>query len=149
MTFSRHSPLKRTGAIKRGKGLRNWTQKPIKGSRARLIRDADDVLSLYVRKRDGRCVTCGRTDDLQASHFYKRGFHGTRWHEKNVHAMCSDCNLRHNTNVWPYTAFMLRTHGTEVISELFRLRNSRRKVTDAEIEELTDEYKMQLRKLAA
>lgn len=125
------------------KRLRQWWEKPAEGTRARVIRELDIEHSRKVRRRDKACVTCRRTDDLQASHFYKRKWLHVRWDDRNVHAMCGDCNQRHNNNVWPYTNFMLDRYGDDVLTELFELRNCKRYIPTPELEEWLDEMRKQ------
>ena len=147
--LTRSKPLTRTAPLRRGrKGLRGWWQKPEAGTRARTIRELDIAVSKIVRRRDKACVCCGKTNGLQAGHFYSRRWLHVRFDLRNVHAQCSDCNKRHNVNQWPYLSALLRIHGPDVLSELHRLRMQTRKVTDAELEELLDEYQQQLRRAA-
>ena len=66
-------------------------------SRSNLIKEADRVCSLYIRKRDkgNYCITCGANWDesFQAWHFMSRRHLNTRWTEKNIHGQCPKCNL--------------------------------------------------------
>lgn len=114
---------------------------PREGSRKWLIAELDRLTSLIVRRRDGRCVTCGSTQGLQCSHFYSRRYLSIRFDLRNCNAMCSSCNRRHNRDRKPYERFMLKAYGAGVIAELSQLRMSLQKVTDAQLSELLDEYK--------
>jgi len=84
------------------------------GKKERSLETADMWFSWYVRIRDiirvvspteayCKCVTCGKqihlykrfTEDTRAAeagHYMKRGKPMTRYHEKNVHAQCKQCN---------------------------------------------------------
>lgn len=59
---------------------------PLKRKEAR----ADALWSLAVRARDGRCIVCGKTTDLQAHHaIVRRGHKSTRWDLRNGVSLCS------------------------------------------------------------
>jgi hypothetical protein len=147
-------PLPRRTQIKPGKGF----SKPRKGMRARayrsvqtragLIQQLDIVTSLIVRRRDGSCITCGTTQDLTCSHFYKRGWYGVRWDLRNCAAQCERCNERHNRNPWPYLNWLLETYPEGTLQELHALRMSRRKIPDYKLRELLDSHRAYLRTLA-
>lgn len=60
---------------------------------------ADSVFSEYIRRRDGKCVRCGRrgegekgVDGLQASHYWSRRHENTRFDPENVDALCAGCH---------------------------------------------------------
>lgn len=114
---------------------------PEEGSRKWLVAELDRYTSLIVRRRDGRCVTCGSVQGLQCSHFYSRRYLSVRFDLRNCNAMCSACNRRHNRYRRPYERYMLKTYGTEVVAELDRLRASLQKVTDAQLIELLNNYR--------
>lgn len=76
---------------------------------------ADGKFSLYIRKRDGKCMRCNRTDKpLDCSHYWKRGDKGTRFDPKNCIALCRDCHT-----IWEkqqnleYKEFMIKWLGQE------------------------------------
>lgn len=74
-----------------------------------------DVFSKWVRERDGRCVTCGERDGLQAGHF---------WHavldfdEININAQCRRCNHFLSGNLAPYSAYLINKYGVEQYKKL-------------------------------
>ena len=111
------------------------------GSRRWLVAELDKLISIIVRRRDRRCVTCGSDRNLQCSHFYSRRHLSIRFDLRNCHAMCADCNRRHNSDPAPYLAFMLACHGPDVVEELGRLRGGLRKVSDDELSRLLGEYR--------
>jgi cytochrome c553 len=52
--------------------------------------------------RDGKCVICRKTENLQCSHFYTVGAHsGIRFRPWNANTMCAGCHLKHH-NADPY-----------------------------------------------
>lgn len=118
-------------------------------TRAGLIQLADILMSKYVRWRDGQCVCCGSTENLQAGHFYSRRYLAIRWDDRNVHAQCANCNLTHTYNIWPYLNFLHDKYGEDALQEIHELRmNAKIKVTDAQIQERIAELKGLLRKAA-
>jgi 5-methylcytosine-specific restriction endonuclease McrA len=113
----------------------------VEGSRKWLIAELDKYTSLIVRRRDGKCVTCGSVQSLQCSHFYSRRHLPTRFDLRNCNAMCAGCNRRHNRDRRPYERYMRKAYGPAVIAELDRLRLSLEKMTDEELGELLRRYK--------
>ncbi|MBV8856318.1 MAG: recombination protein NinG [Acidobacteria bacterium] len=106
---------------------------PEVGSRRWLVAELDRLVSLIVRRRDRRCVTCGETRGLECSHFYSRRYLQTRFDLRNCNAMCAPCNRRHNEDPAPYLRFMNERYGEGAGAELDRLRRDGRKVTDEEL----------------
>jgi Bacteriophage Lambda NinG protein len=114
---------------------------PEPGSRKWLIAELDRYTSLIVRRRDRRCVTCGSRRNLQCSHFYSRRYLAIRFDLRNCNAMCSACNIRHNSDPFPYMAYMQEHYGPDAVLELHELRMSRAKVADEELARLLESYK--------
>jgi hypothetical protein len=106
---------------------------PAEGSRRWLVAELDRLVSLIVRRRDRRCVTCGEVRGLQCSHFYSRRYLRTRFDLRNCNAMCPACNRRHNEDAGPYLLFMLERYGEEVVAELDVVKRDASKVTDEEL----------------
>lgn len=86
-----------------------------------ITRKLDSLVSQYVRARDGRCVVCGSTDNLQCGHFISRVFINTRWDLRNCNAQCAACNRYHELDVVPYMRAMEQIHGRQIIDELSEL----------------------------
>lgn len=117
-------------------------EKPLEeGSREWLLAELDRLTSLIVRRRDGRCVTCGTRQGLQCSHFFSRRYLAIRFDLRNCNAMCAGCNRRHNRDRAPYEGYMLETYGPGVVVELDELRINLGKVTDEELNEMLQQYK--------
>ena len=80
----------------------------------------DDMFSKYIRARDGYCITCGHSDNLQCSHYYTKKAHASvRWDERNAHAQCAACHTRHH-NIDPavYSEWMLENMGDYAMLKL-------------------------------
>lgn len=73
----------------------NKTKKKKKPTLRKLIKIADDLASKIVRKRDGRCLMCGKTENLQAHHWIITKARSTkhRWDLKNLVSLCYYCHL--------------------------------------------------------
>lgn len=56
------------------------------------IRKADKEFSLYIRKRDGKCIRCQKTESLQNSHFWGRARENTRFDPDNCDTLCFRCH---------------------------------------------------------
>jgi hypothetical protein len=136
------NPYKRFTA---GAGFNPRRRYPIHTRRG-LVCELDKVCSWLVRKLYPFCVTCGeqRAHLLTCSHFYSRRYLHTRWTIENLTTQCFDCNVRHNSNPFPYLAWLIKERGDEVIPELNELRMSRIKITDADLLKLLDERRDQL-----
>jgi len=114
--------------------------------RKRLIKQLDDIVRLIVKKQyKNICVTCNRITDwfkpktnpygLQVGHYISRRFMAVRWELKNVHPQCSTCNFKHRNNPAPYTAFLIKTYGQSIITELEE-KSSKYKVVKMSVLEL-------------
>lgn len=66
---------------------------PKKPSRKTLKNKADRLFSLFIRARDGACVCCGSTENLQCAHGFSRRYLKTRWDERNAWALCNRHHL--------------------------------------------------------
>jgi 5-methylcytosine-specific restriction endonuclease McrA len=63
-------------------------------NRKTLYKKLDKLFSQYIRKRDGKCLKCSRTDTLQCAHIAGRRNLAGRWNEYNAITMCYTCHLR-------------------------------------------------------
>ena len=77
--------------------IRNLKKKTKKQfSRSKLIKEADRVFSLYIRKvrdKDKPCITCwNHCEEYDNWHFQSRRLINTRWSEMNVAKQCCRCN---------------------------------------------------------
>lgn len=113
-------------------------------TRAGLKNELHRVTSLIVRLRDGCCVICRTTEDLQAGHFYKRGYLEITYDLRNVNAQCGFHNKLHNDDPFPYMNYMQKTYGPDVVCELNELRMKKRCVPDSELRDLLDSHRQLL-----
>lgn len=62
---------------------------------SQLRKEADKLASEVVRKRDGRCLMCGATENLQAHHFIVTKGSSTkhRWDLHNLLTLCYSCHI--------------------------------------------------------
>jgi len=86
----------------------------------------DEVVSLIVRKRDGRCVqwedgNCA--GPLQCGHLITRSKQSVRWDLINCNAQCAGHNMAHEYNPHPYTLWWIRKYGLDAYKDLVRRSN--------------------------
>ena len=124
---------------------REKTRKPIrkrgKSQRKKLVAELDRVFSLYIRKRDGRCVLCGTTERLQCGHLFSRTAYSTRWHTANAHGQCAKHNLMHEHDAWPFYSWFIHKFGREKFEQMHVAYNTPRKFTDAELEDMIETFR--------
>jgi hypothetical protein len=124
-------------------------KKSKQGERRKLEKKLWSVMSLYVRKRDGVCVTCGCEEGLTMSHYINARCQILRYNEYNCNAQCKTCNFTHN--YWPhvYEGFMRRKYGAVVLDELESLyeRHKSYKWTVPQLQELLEYYQGKLEEL--
>ena len=115
-----------------------------KKSRKKLIKMLDDVFSKYIRARDGHCICCGTTENLQCGHLLSRVSYSTRWEEMNAHAQCRGCNLKHEYNPHIMTIAFIKKYGLKEYEKLNSLHLQAVKFKDADIEELIEYFKFKI-----
>lgn len=108
------------------------------------IGEADRLFSRFIRARDGRCMACGSTTDLQCSHHITRARLRTRWDTANAVAHCARCHMRFTAHPAAHLAWILDHVSPEIFRVLVEaaygpvgedgLRHAPR-VTSAEIQE--------------
>lgn len=97
------------------------------------------------------CVTCNKSYEwfhpinnpygLQVSHYIKREVKQLRWDSRNIHPMCSSCNINHNSNPAPYSMYLIDVYGENILNELNEVRRqSRAMVKPIPIDKLEDWY---------
>lgn len=110
------------------------------------------AFSLYIRQRDNyTCFTCGRTGTgsaIHAGHFIPSSTCGLflRYHEKNVHAQCYNCNINLGGNGAEYYRRMVARYGQKEVDQLFKDKERITKWTPDDYIALTKEYKSRIKK---
>jgi hypothetical protein len=124
---------------------------------ARLANDAADLLQRLVRMKaaglDGmcQCVTCWRIahwKELQGGHFVERGKLSTKLMVENVHPQCGGCNLfrmKTASGVLDYRRYMVGMYGEELVRDLELLAKQPKKYSRQEVQELSDEFRRQIK----
>lgn len=138
--------LARNKVLRSGGRLRSRPYRKA-GTRAALINLLDVLCSQYVRKLHKRCVTCGTTENLTASHFYRRAYLSIRWDLRNVTCQCMPCNVNHSKSPWAYTSWFLDTYSDEVMSELHALRMKYKRWTDDDLLAMAGDFKRMIKEL--
>lgn len=113
-------------------------------SRKGLVRKLDNLVSLYVRKRDKRCFTCGSLDKLGCGHLFTRAWYSVRWDGLNCHAQCWGCNFRHEHDPAAYQLKFIDRYGLEAYRELYRKAHTITKFSDLRLKELINEFEERL-----
>ena len=61
-------------------------------TRTQLVREADKLFSMLIRKR-GHCQRCLKTENLQCAHVVSRTNKLLRWNPDNALSLCTACHL--------------------------------------------------------
>lgn len=95
-----------------------------------LKKKAWSVFSLWIRKRDGRCVTCGEDKkQLFGGHFcHKR----EDFNERNINAQCYACNWCRKGNMRVYTMYLIDKYGIDYVRELMKCEKEKPKLETGE-----------------
>lgn len=64
-----------------------------KKKRQNHMKQADILFSKIIRRRDGVCVRCGRTENLQCAHIISRSYRSIRCDVDNAVALCRGCHV--------------------------------------------------------
>jgi len=116
-----------------------------KPTRKTLVRRLDTVFSEYIRERDGHCVTCGATENLQCGHLFSCIAYSTRWQKNNAHAQCAGCNLSHEHDPGPLTLYFMQNYGgQEAYEKLHAEYRTTLKLRDADLQFLIEDYQKSL-----
>ena len=128
------------------KAIRKKSIKPI----PRLKEKLQTIFNRYIVLRDGQCITCGSTKNLQCSHYFSVGAAPSiRYNEMNAHCQCMACHngihARGNSKVvlgsgHEYTMYMLGVYGEFAIAELKAEGSKSHKWTIEELTEKIDYY---------
>lgn len=110
----------------------------IQKERKKLVKRLDILFSKFIRKRDGHCLKCFRTETLQCAHIAGRRSLAGRWNEKNAITLCYACHLRwSHQNPLEFTVW-LKDNLPEFYEE--GLRVTRTTVKNMDLEALVKKY---------
>lgn len=122
-------------------------------SRKSLVKEADRVFSLYVRKSTAdyagytTCYVCGRRfqfNEVDAGHFISRRYFRTRWNRVNVWPECVYDNRHNKDHLIKYEAHLIRDFGADIIDALWEEARNSTPLTDIEIEDIIKDCKTKL-----
>jgi hypothetical protein len=119
-------------------------------SNSTLIKAIDHEFSKFVRARDGmgqhfaKCFTCRGSYDLDAlstGHFVRRRNTGLRWHPKNSHLQCTNCNITFDGNEEIYHLRIDLKYGHGTADMLRKVGKETKRWTTPELQELLAHYR--------
>ncbi|MGE0126652.1 MAG: recombination protein NinG [Blastocatellales bacterium] len=119
-------------------------------TRKQLVEKLDTLVSIYIRKRDRRCVVCGSTENLTNGHIFSRTHFTTRWHigkAGNCHTQCWSCNFKHTHDTVPYFNWYINKFGKAKFDALYREWNQGSRVSDKQMKEMIEVVKERLSEL--
>lgn len=111
-------------------------------SRKSLIKEADRVFSLWVRKSMAnhagyiQCYVCRKMfplDEIDAGHFIPRNYLATRWHRVNVWPECIIDNRANPKHLITYKARLISDFGEDIIDALWEEARTGTIPTDTDI----------------
>lgn len=108
--------------------------------------------SKYIRLRDSdengicTCFTCGDRQEwnsggMQAGHFVGRRHWSTRYHEQNVHAQCTRCNMYQSGMQYEYGLKLDQKYGEGTAQKLFELSKQTVHMNQNDIDGLAEHYR--------
>lgn len=128
---------------------------PKKPTRSKLVKQADQVFSEYIRRRNANelgmaeCFTCGKIDhwkNLQCGHFQSRKHYSTRWNEKNCQVQCAGCNVFRYGEQYKFGLYLNKKYGNNISEKLMNEARRTIKLSNFELQEIIDHYKNEILK---
>jgi len=108
------------------------------------------ALSIYIRKRDKRCVTCGSPhslEDLDCGHYQRNserngllGGNELWFREENFGAQCTGCNRFRNGQPVEMALFLRKTWGDNILENINEWYRVPKKWTREEVEDVEKYY---------
>ncbi|HEY0088891.1 MAG TPA: recombination protein NinG [Candidatus Lokiarchaeia archaeon] len=111
---------------------------------------ADIWFSRFIRLRDSddegycKCVTCNNKfwwKSMDCGHWVKRQHNGVRFHEKNCHAQCKDCNWLKQGNDSVYEKVIIERYGMGIRNLLKSAEHKAFKQSKMDLKILAQIYK--------
>ena len=115
----------------------------MKSKNLRLRNRAWKLFSLFIRKRDKHCFTCGaykNITELDAGHFIHGKTTPIYFDETNVHAQCTFCNRYMHGNLIDYTVNMISEYGQGKVDSLRAQKHKIKKWKISELEAMIKKY---------
>jgi len=114
-------------------------QKSVKWHKARGVtkKKLDTLWSKKVRERDGKCLYCEGTKNLNAHHIYSRKNHSTRWDMSNGCTLCVSHHkfdrkfAAHDTPI-EFSKWLISYYGEDFLDQLKLKANGRNDKTHQE-----------------
>jgi len=128
---------------------------------ARVVDDCAVLLQRLVRLKAAdsngivRCVTCDKHlhwSEAQGGHMIERGKTATKLVEEQVNPQCPGCNMyrmKTASGVLDYRRYMVGMYGEELVRDLEQLSKQPKKYSRSEVEELSNEFKRQIKEQEA
>lgn len=113
-----------------------------------LIKTADSVFSLYIRKKYAnknglvKCYTCNKElhySEIENGHFISRGHYAARFLEDNCRPQCSKCNSIHNDKPEIFKE-KLEQENIGIIDKLLDLKKKISTLTRSDLIEIINKY---------
>jgi hypothetical protein len=100
--------------------MRKVAKKIKKPNRKKLIFEADKLWASIVKERDGKCIYCGSTRNLNAHHIFTKARHGNlRWEVSNGVTLCAGCHtFGVHINPAPYMLEIIEYVGNDTMERL-------------------------------
>lgn len=111
----------------------------IQKDRKKLTKKLDILFSKFIRTRDGRCLHCGKTENLQCSHIAGRKSLAGRWNDKNAITLCYACHFYWWHKEPVEAAEWLKNNYPEFYNEGVRIRQTT--VKNLDLNALVEKYK--------
>jgi 5-methylcytosine-specific restriction endonuclease McrA len=122
----------------------------MKTKRKSLIDKLDKEFSIFIRNRYAKngmaeCITCGTVKEvkqLQCGHFMSRKHYATRWDEDNCQVQCYTCNVMRYGEQYKFGLYLNATYNKDKAEELLIQSKQTLKLSDFELEEMIEKYKI-------
>lgn len=143
--------LKQVGSV-----LKRKKRIPKRKTLPQLIKQLDDVFSIYVRKSNEdengiiRCFTCGRAMTFkiaQNGHYIGRQYKAVRFSEINCQPQCAACNLFNEGEKVKFRENLVKKYGEQEVIKLEQQKNNRFRMERGVIELLISEYQKKISEL--
>jgi F0F1-type ATP synthase alpha subunit len=107
---------------------------------SQLKKEADKVFSLWVRKREDYCITCGSRKNLQAGHYISRSCNQLRYDPRNVHTQCVSCNVFKRGAMDEYARMLIAKYGKNILDVFAKEKVKIKQWKANELEQIIKKY---------